>query len=58
LVESGTGAIPRPNPDLESAPGWMYTWPPSIYQRLRTLKMDRIIGFMLKAISQHAITAS
>lgn len=55
LVESRTGARPdfkSFNGSYESYLQWMDSWPPAIHQKIRTLNMEKIGQFILRAISR------
>jgi len=50
LIESRTGSRAGARDRYESYLRWMDGWPPAIHQKIRTLDMERINGFMVRAL--------
>ncbi len=52
LIESRTGSRAGTREHYESYLRWMDGWPPAIHQKIRALEMDKISGFILKALAR------
>lgn len=52
LIESRTGGHPDMKVPYETYLRWMDAWPAAIHRKIRTLSMEKISQFILKAIAE------
>jgi hypothetical protein len=52
LIESRTGGHPDMKASYESYTRWMNDWPSAIHQRIKTLSLEKISEFILKAMAR------